>query len=379
MTEFSDRTGLTARSHAPKRYLWTDAFGVCNFLELFQQTSTEKYLHKAIALVDQVHTVLGKHRDDDPRSGWISGLDEEEGRRHPTIGGLRIGKKLNERPSGEPYDERLEWDRDGQYFHYLTKWMHALYRVGQITGKAHYHRWALELAKTAHTQFTYAVPSSRKKRMYWKMSIDLSRPQVSSMGHHDPLDALITYLQLSATKTHDQERSPELNLDMEITEALEMCEGVNWFTDDPLGIGGLLTDACTLAQLIIGNNLPMAKMLSKLLDDAGSGLSAFALTKTLHYPATYRLAFRELGISIGLRAIEKMAMMVQDHLEHFPQLTPLTAQLAGFSLYLPLKNDIEQFWLIPENQQSTSWRDHIDINSVMLATSLGPNGYLLIL
>ena len=378
MADFSDRTGLTAGSHAPKRYLWTDAFGVCNFLELFQQTGTEKYLHKAIALVDQVHTVLGQHSDDDPRSGWISGFGEEEGRRHPTIGGLRIGKKLNERPSGEPYDERLEWDRDGQYFHYLTKWMHALYRVGQVTGKAHYHRWALELAKTAHTRFAYAMPSSRKKRMYWKMSVDLSRPQVPSMGHHDPLDALITYLQLSATTTHDPERSPELNLNTEITETMEMCEGVNWFTDDPLGIGGLLTDACTLTQLIIGNNLPMAKMLSKLLDDAGSGLSAFALTKTLHYPAAYRLAFRELGISIGLRAIEKMAMMVQDHSEHFPQLTPLTAQLAGFSLYLPLKNDIEQFWLIPENQQSTSWRDHIDINSVMLATSLGPNGYLLI-
>lgn len=378
MADFSDRTGLTAGRQAPKRYLWTDAFGVCNFLELFQQTGAEKYLYKAIALVDQVHTVLGKHCDDDLRRGWISGFGEEEGRKHPTIGGLRIGKKLNERAPGEPFDERLEWDRDGQYFHYLTKWMHALCRVGQVTGKAHYHRWALELAKTAHARFTYAVPSSRKKRMYWKMSVDLSRPQVSSMGHHDPLDALIIYLQLSATTTHDPERSPELNLDKEVTEAMEMCEGVNWFTDDSLGIGGLLTDACTLMQLIISNNLHLAEMLSNLLYDAASGLSAFALTDTLHYPAAYRLAFRELGISIGLQAIEKMEMMVKDHSEHFPQLTPLTAQLDSFSPYLPLKNDIEQFWLIPENQQSASWIDHIDINSVMLATSLGPNGYLLI-
>lgn len=31
------------------------------------------------------------------------------------------------------------------------------------------------------------------KRMYWKMSVDLSRPQVPSMGHHDPLDGYISY------------------------------------------------------------------------------------------------------------------------------------------------------------------------------------------
>ena len=118
MTAFAGRTGLATSNHAPKRYLWTDAFAVCNFLELFLQTGEERYKQDAFALVDQVHTVLGKHRDDDPRSGWISGLEEEEGELHPTAGGLRIGKKFNERKSDEPYDDRLEWDQDGQYFHY---------------------------------------------------------------------------------------------------------------------------------------------------------------------------------------------------------------------------------------------------------------------
>ena len=78
-----------------------------------------------------MHHVLGRHRDDDPRRGWISGLSEEEGERHPTRGGLRIGKPLNEREPDEPADSQLEWEQDGQYFHYLTKWMHALYRMGQ--------------------------------------------------------------------------------------------------------------------------------------------------------------------------------------------------------------------------------------------------------
>jgi hypothetical protein len=47
---------------------------------------------------------------------WISGLGDDEGTAHPTLGGLRIAKKLRERLPEEPYDDRLEWDRDGQYF-----------------------------------------------------------------------------------------------------------------------------------------------------------------------------------------------------------------------------------------------------------------------
>src|SRR5216684_2205383 len=57
-------------------------------------------------------------------------------------GGLRIGKKLPERSAGEPFDEQLEWDRDGQYFHYLTKWMHALDQVARSTKQPRFNLWA---------------------------------------------------------------------------------------------------------------------------------------------------------------------------------------------------------------------------------------------
>ena len=133
MQDFASSTGLEPVSDHPKRYLWTDAFAVCNYIELFSQIKDQTYLNLALRLVDQVHHILGKHRDDDPRSGWISGLNEEEGELHPTKGGLRIGKRLNERKPDEPYNERLEWDQDGQYYHYLTKWMHALHRMSQVT------------------------------------------------------------------------------------------------------------------------------------------------------------------------------------------------------------------------------------------------------
>ena len=377
MADYAERTGLTTGSHAPQRYLWTDSFAVCNFLELFHQTGVERYKQKAFTLVDQVHTILGRHRDDDPRNGWISGL-EEEGKLHPTVGGLRIGKKFNERQSGEPYDERLEWDQDGQYFHYLTKWMHALNRVAQVSGNLQYNRWALELAKTAHSGFTYTTPTSRTKQMYWKMSIDLSHPLVSSMGQHDALDGLITYLQLMATAVNDPEMSAELNLSTEISEAMDMCEDMNWFTDDSLGIGGLLTDAFKVAQLIVHSNLQLTSMLSTLLHSAKGGVDAFSLTDTLNYPAEYRLAFRELGLSIGLQTIKKMMLVIQQHSECFPHQQSLISQLEDFQPYLSLMEKIKLFWLTASSQQSNTWTEHIDINSVMLATSLGPDGYLLL-
>ena len=110
MSEFAGLTGLSPATTRPRRYLWTDAFAVCNFLGLYQETGDEKLKDLALRLVDQVHSVLGRHREDASRTGWLSGLDEEDGRLHPTLGGLRIGKQLKERGPNEPLDEQLEWD-----------------------------------------------------------------------------------------------------------------------------------------------------------------------------------------------------------------------------------------------------------------------------
>src|SRR5436190_1220053 len=88
------------------------------------------------------------------------------------------GAQRTERREDEPIDERLEWDRDGQYFHYLTKWMHALDLLARSTGQPLFNRSARELAQAAHRAFTYLPPHRRRKRMYWKLSVDLSRPLV---------------------------------------------------------------------------------------------------------------------------------------------------------------------------------------------------------
>ena len=364
MQAFAVRTGLIGDTVNPKRYLWTDAFAVCNFLRLYEDSGDIKYKDLALKLVDQVHHILGWHREDDARSGWISGLDKEEGEKHPVIGGLRIGKSLNERKPGEPHDEQLEWAQDGQYFHYLSKWMHALSRVTQVTGDQRYNRWAIELAKTAHAKFSYRLQGYMEKRMYWKMNIDLSHPLVSSMGQHDALDAFITYQELAATVAGDSERSEYTELSAEIADTLSMCQNIHWMTDDPLGIGGLLSDAYRLTQLIMYSSLKEEDMLLKLLQTAKEGLDAFLNTNSLSYPAEYRLAFRELGLAIGLKAIKKMQHLFPDE--------PLVEDLER---YKPLTDEIIHFWLSKENQQKSTWQEHIDINSVMLATALAPEGY----
>ena len=94
--------------------------------------------------------------------------------------------------------------------------------------------------------------------------------------------------------------------------------------------------------------------------------------------ADYRLAFRELGLSIGLHAIVKMQRAIEQHPENFFNQQELDARLSRLVRFLPLKELIESFWLEPINQQSHSWTGHRDINSVMLATSLAPDGYLVL-
>jgi len=152
MQAFAERTGLIGDA-APRRYLWTDAFAVCNCIALAGGDAASHYGALATRLMDQVHRVLGRHRADDARRGWISGLQEADAVRHPTAGGLRIGKPLPERAANAPLDPQLEWDRDGQYFHYLTRWMHALDQFAHAFGRDDARHWAVELAHAAHRGF----------------------------------------------------------------------------------------------------------------------------------------------------------------------------------------------------------------------------------
>src|SRR6266480_6939001 len=127
------------------RYLWTDAFGVLNFVTLFKETSNPYFLSLSEALVSAVHDTLGRTRDGHSRLPNATDSD-------PLAGGLRIGKEEESGPDG-----------DGQYHHYLTLWMFALNRLSLASSRKEYNDLAIQLAKAIHPRFMYNRSSARPR------------------------------------------------------------------------------------------------------------------------------------------------------------------------------------------------------------------------
>jgi hypothetical protein len=373
MNDFARRTGLDS-DRQQQRYLWTDAFAVCNFLGLGRATGDRRYTDLALRLVELVHHTLGRYRHDDSRHGWINGLSDREGKIHPTRGGLRIGKVLPERGADDTFDERLEWERDGQYFHYLSKWMHALDQVSRSTGEPQFNTWARELAASAYAAFTYLPAASHIPRMYWKMSTDLSRPLVSSMGQHDPLDGYVTVLQLCATTALLPQSAGGPDLEVASHRFLVMTERSEMVSPDPLGIGGLLVDTYRMLQLMGQGAKIDTRLVERLLTSAFAGLKYYAQSDQLRAETEYRLAFRELGLAIGLHALEGMRRGFEQR--RIVAKPAIRAQVKALMPYVPFSEEIESFWRRPEHQQGSTWSEHQDINQVMLATTLLPDGFL---
>ena len=130
------------------RYLWTDAFGVILMCSLYRSLGEEQFLIEAKQLVSDVERVLGRPA------------------------GLRIG----EAP-----------DRDGQYFHYLAMWIHALATLGTV--EPEYHDGAVQLVRQIHSRFV--VP---RIGVVWKMREDLSGPYPGfGFGALDPFHGYVVY------------------------------------------------------------------------------------------------------------------------------------------------------------------------------------------
>jgi len=197
------------------RYLWTDAFGVLNFITLNRLTNWPGYLDYAKKLVLAVHETLGRTR---VLKLQLPGATPS----NPLGGGLRIGKEDESGANG-----------DGQYHHYLTLWMFALNRLSIATKEKHYNDQAIALAKAIHPAFVYDRDHEHP-RMYWKMSVDLNVPLVDSEGRLDPASGLAIFRLLEQT---DGELSKILQ--QEILDYQKVLSG-KWesFTaNDPLDLG----------------------------------------------------------------------------------------------------------------------------------------------
>ncbi|MCX8175658.1 MAG: hypothetical protein N3E48_00290, partial [Candidatus Bathyarchaeota archaeon] len=161
------------------------------------------------------------------------------------------------------------------------------------------------------------------------------------------------------------------SLDSEINDMKSMCKQVNWKTSDPLGIGELLVNTYKAAQLI-PNNYFDHQLVNSLLEASLESLEVYLLENHLKLPANYRLPFREFGLSIGLKAVKKLKTTIEQKKMFFNAYSQLLVN--EMFQYVFLADKIEDFWL--KNRESKSWSRHVDINMVMLATSIVPDGYL---
>ena len=383
-------TGVTGGGPV-RRYLWTDAFAVRTLWALHEaghRPGTDEdrsFGELALAMVDQVHEVLGSFRPDDARrSGRLSGLEGDAAETHPTAGGLRIGKPLPERPPGEPVDPDLEWERDGQYFHYLTRWMRALLVTADVSGDPRHLRWSVELALAAHEGCVRRQPDGTPSHIAWKSSVDLSRAAIDRPGLHDPLDGYLTYRVIEAAA--DDAGVDASALEEPIREMASLAGlpgGTDWTTGDPLGLGGLMLDLHTVVRLS-SRDSPEADpdggdsrstedhtLATSIADAIARGLVELDDSGALRRSPARRLPFRDLGLSLGVRALLRLR---DEGVVQTPGMG--RARLDTLLEAAPEPEAIETIWRSAEGRAARTWAHHLDINRAMLAASLLPDGVL---
>ncbi|OBT66951.1 hypothetical protein VE03_04139 [Pseudogymnoascus sp. 23342-1-I1] len=245
------------------RYLWTDAFGVVNFLTLHKELQDERYLTFAKRLAVRVHTVLGSTRDGQSR---LPGATAE----NPLGGGLRIGK-----------EEEGGLDGDGQYHHYLTLWMFALNRLSIASSMPIYNDQAIALARAIHPKF-FIDRESASPRMVWKVSMDMSRPLVSSQGRLDATTGYVVYRLLQAAAEDPRALETEI---ADYQKSMRLRDSVD-ATHDTLDLGMALW----IAHWYAGKD-EWAQQLEEIFGDEKY--------KTRAVP--HRLAFREFGALMGAK------------------------------------------------------------------------------
>jgi len=116
--------------------------------------------------------------------------------------------------------------------------------------------------------------------------------------------------------------------------------------------------------------------LQDLLESSLASLDTYMLDRFLSFLAEYRLPFRESGMAIGLHAVERIEGLIEEKPDVFDKNHPVHSKIKHLGRFARLGEAIEKFWLDPQNRMAKTWTEHQDINSVMLATSLAPDGYL---
>jgi hypothetical protein len=241
-----------------RRYLWTDAFGVVLLATLHRALREPRFLTEAEWVVGEVERVLGRPR------------------------GIRIGEAI---------------DRDGQYYHYLAKWIFALTRLGAI--RPAYRERALELVREIHEPFI-----RRGVGVVWKMKEDLSGPYPGfGLGGLDAFDGYVVYRLLDERALAGPIR--------DMREIIDLAYPEMHITQD-LALGMMLW-LCHVFPGEAWARLQRARCLATLdrmwIDPPGY------FCREPQAPDV-KFAFTNFGVSLGLRAVGEMKDRVE-RLHHF--------------------------------------------------------------
>jgi hypothetical protein len=300
------------------RYLWTDAFGVVNFITLHKETNDTAYLTRAIRLAETVHNVLGRTRDG---KNWLPGASDA----NPVGGGLRIGK-----------EDEAGSDGDGQYHHYLTLWMFALNRLSMATNEKIYNDQAIALAKAIHPHF-FVYREGPHPRMVWKISMDRQHALVNYQGNLDPIDGLLIFRKLQAASDNKTVLAEEIADYQRIID----LKGKHFVSHDTLDLGMTLWSAHWLAD--------KEAYFMNLQQQAESQLKNLYSQGYLKVATSKRLAFREYGTCLGIGCLGDP----DDQLQNF-------------------RDSIIETW---ERYRDDTPRDLRPISEVMRAAALIPGAF----
>ncbi|KAI1877997.1 uncharacterized protein JN550_000179 [Neoarthrinium moseri] len=269
------------------RYLWTDAFGVVNFLTLFHETAEPRYLGLAKRLVQSVHDVLGRTRDETSR---LPGATDEE----PLKGGLRIGKTDEYGPNA-----------DGQYHHYLTLWMFALNRLSVAAKDSTFNDLAVQLARAIHPRFI--MVRNGQETMSWKISTDMTQPLVNSKGHLDDVTGLAIFQLLENTAKKFGQQNITLQKEMDQYRGMIASEGELHSSSDMLDLGMSLWIS----------HFDRDAQWSRELSQDGLSIAQHIFLRgkpgALGRRMSYRLAFREFGACLGVKCYEDKQLIQGTH------------------------------------------------------------------
>jgi hypothetical protein len=112
------------------------------------------------------------------------------------------------------------------------------------------------------------------------------------------------------------------------------------------------------------------------MDACWRGTMTFLDSRSLNRAASHRLAFRELGLAIGLRALPIIGDAIKKKRRGFDARPELPKSVESLLKYEWVGDEILDFWLSQAQHPHGRWQEHQNINDVMLATALIPGGFL---